>query len=318
MTVSRVLSDENHKVSEETRERVLKVVRELEYVPVAQPVTQSRHNETRTIGLVFDGTPFEGQWGLPTFVGFRDGAAKSAYDLLVLTRPVPEWMADRGELQFLDRRSDGLIFVAPHGHYQILEALVERGVPVVTCYTNDAPPQVPSIVIDNRDAMRQAVRCLHEKGHERILHLTNSVLERTDFKERREGYNEAMRDRNLEPAVMEIKEWPWTRAGEDLLEAVRKHRSTALVCYNDRSAILAWDALVESGLKVPQDISITGMDDLAVPAQRGLTSVHFSCEEVGRRAMETVVNLIQGEKTEFENCMVPVELVERASIAPPP
>ncbi len=319
MTVSRVLSDENHKVSEDTRVRVLKAVRELEYVPVAQPMTQSRNIATRVIGLHFMGSEFEGQWGQPTFLGFREAAKRLNYDLLVHTRTLPEWMADQEEMQFLDRRSDGLIFITPVGQYQILEMLAERKLPVVACYLDDVPSEIPVVVVDNQNAMRQVVECLHAKGHERILYLT-ADQQRSDFAARQKGYELAMIEKKLNPLSMQIdmSEWPYTQAGEALFKKIQEHKITAIACHNDHCATFAWDVAEENGLKVPQDLSITGMDDLPISAQRGLTSVYFSCEDVGRRALEIVVDLIQGKKCESPKFVVPVELVERSSVAPPP
>ena len=316
MTVSRVLNGNDSGFSNETRERVLKVVRELEYVPVAQPVTQSRNFETRVIGLHFVGTHFEGLWGQPTFFGFREAAQRLDYDLLVHTRARPDWMGDQEEMQFLDRRSDGLIFIAPNEQRQLLETLVKRKLPVVACYMGDVPPGVPWIVVDNRDAMAQAVQCLHEKGHERILHLT-ALPWRSDFQARAAGYEHAMQARGLEPVVLTMEQWPSPQVARYLVQTIKQHRITAVVGHNDASAIFAWDVAQANGLRVPEDLSVIGMDDLAKPAQRGLTSVHFSCEEVGRRALEAVVELIQGRDYHSEKCIVPVELVERSSVAPP-
>jgi len=317
MTVSRVLGDENHRVSRETRERVLKAVRELEYVPVAQPMTQSRKVETRVVGLVFIGTRFESQWGLPTFVGFREVAEERNYDMLVLTRTYREWMADQTEKLFLDRRTDGLVFVLPEGQNHILEALVKHGLPVVSCYLDDVPSGIPSIALDNAGAMQKAVEHVHAQGHERIMHLTQS--HRSDFQARRRGYETAMQQLQLEPQVLEIgAHSPWSEpAATELMESIKKYQPTALVCRNDDAAIFAWDVLQAHGFKIPEDLSIVGMDDLPKAMQRGLTSVEYSCEDAGRRALNAVINLIQGEKVEIERDVVPVQLVKRSSVVPP-
>src|SRR5690349_18607437 len=82
VTVSNVLRGRESRASEETRARVLEVVRELRYVPVAQPMTQSRHAQTHIIGLVFDHVEPEDFWGTHTFRGFRAGAMQHGYDLL--------------------------------------------------------------------------------------------------------------------------------------------------------------------------------------------------------------------------------------------
>jgi DNA-binding LacI/PurR family transcriptional regulator len=79
-----------------------------------------------------------------------------------------------------------------------------------------------------------------------------------------------------------------------------------------------WDIANEKGMRIPQDISLIGMDDLAESAQRGLTSIRYSCEEVGRLAVKVMVSLMQGGVTQLMNSVVPVELVPRSSVASPP
>lgn len=317
MTVSRVLSDRSDQVAEPTRQRVLEVVRELEYVPVPQPMVHSRHIETRILGLVFDGTPLEGQWGLPTFWGMREAATKHDYDLLTLLRVRPDWMIDKEELQFLDRRSDGFIFVAPQNRRQTLETLVRHQLPAVACFTTDVPSSVPTIVLDNFGALQKSVQHLISRGHQRILHLTTSH-QRSDFLERRRGYEQAMQTAGLEPLVLADNRLLTTGDADPFIEAVRRHRITAVACANDSWATYVLDAAQAKGLKIPEDLSVIGMDDLAEPAKRGLTSIRFSCEEIGRRAVEAIVDLKQGGDGKSVNPVVPVELVERSSVAPPP
>src|SRR5690349_20383217 len=102
MTVSNVIHGRSSKVSPETCERVLQAIRELEYTPVAQPAMQSRHVETRIIGLIFDSIEPEDYWGTMTFRGLRDAAKTHGYDLLTILRAPERWMLDREELNFLD------------------------------------------------------------------------------------------------------------------------------------------------------------------------------------------------------------------------
>lgn len=317
MTVSRVLSGSDRGFSAETRQKVLDVVRELEYVPVGQPMTQSRHIETRTLGLLFDGTHLQGQWGLPTFLGLREAAQEHDYDLLMMLRQRPDWMLDQEELQFLDRRNDGFIFIAPINRYQIMETLLKRQLPVVSCYTFDVPPGVPTVVLDNANAMGTAVRHVVERGHRRILHLSNGQ-QRSDFVAREQGYAGAMEAAGLEPLILPMNPGGPAESPKTLMETIRRHGTTAIVCANDNLATFAWDVLEAHGLKIPQDISITGMDDLADPARRGLTSIHFSCEELGREAIEALVSQLKGGNDRPLQTVIPMQLIERSSVAPPP
>src|SRR5687768_13962103 len=113
VTASNVVRGRYEQMSEETRERVLEAMRELNYAPIAQPTMQSRHVETRIIGLVFDNIEPEDYWGTLTFRGLRDAAQHHGYDLLTILRAPARWMPNPEELRFLDRRSDGFIFIVP-------------------------------------------------------------------------------------------------------------------------------------------------------------------------------------------------------------
>ncbi len=317
MTVSRVLNDRNgSSVAEETRQRVLQAVRELDYIPIAQPAMQSRHIETRIIGLVFDGTAFEGLWGLPTFLGLREAAIKHSYDLLTILRQTPEWALDQEELRFLDRRTDGLIFIVPNNRKKVFEALLREKIPAVSCFISDVPDGVPSVAIDNFGALQLATKHLLDCGHQRILHLTIKDT-RADFAERKAGYEQSMREAKLKPLVLSARNFSDEKFTAKFLQTLIRHRITALACASDGLALSAWDYVTANGLKVPDDLSIVGMDDLNKAAERGLTSIRFSCEEIGRKAFEAIMQLAQGGANPIGNSVVSVELVQRLSVAPP-
>jgi LacI family transcriptional regulator len=317
MTVSRVLNERNgSSVAEETRQRVLQAVRELDYIPVAQPAMQSRHIETRIIGLVFDGTEFEGLWGLPTFLGLREAAIKHGYDLLTILRQTPEWALDNEELRFLDRRTDGLIFIVPKHRDKVFKTLLREKIPVVSCFIDDVPRGVPSVTVDNFGAMQLATQHLIDHGHRQILHLTIGDM-RADFIERKNGYENTMLAAKLKPQVLSGSDFSDEKFTTKFLQKIRRHRITALACASDGLAVSAYDFAIAHNLKIPADLSIIGMDDLNRAAERGLSSIRFSCEEIGRKAFESIIQIIQGGETPIENSVVSVELVQRPSVAPP-
>lgn len=316
VTVSNVLRGRDGRASSATRARVLRSARALRYVPVAGPATQKRHVETRVLGLVFDGTPLDGLWGLPTFWGMREAAIKHDYDLLTMLRVRPDWMVDQEELQFLDRRSDGFIFIAPEKRFETLETLVEHKLPVVACFTNDVPAEVPAVMLDNVDAMRQATRHFIDNGHERILFLT-AQAGRSDFTERKQGFEETMNQARLAAKVLCVQDIPESARKKLIATMLKCEKITAVVCATDTLAYYVWDIAHDIGMRVPEDISLIGMDDLKASVGRGLTSIRYSCEEVGRRSIEAIVGLMRGGVAQSMNSIVPVELVERSSVAPP-
>ena len=316
MTVSNVMRGRNGIVAPETMERVLAAVRELGYAPVPQPTRQGRRVETRTIGLVFDLIEVEDIWGAPTYRGMRAAAKQLDYDLLTLLRERPDWMLDQTELQFLDRRSDGFIFAVPKERERVLETLVKHSIPVVSCFIDDVPTGVAAIVLDNADAMRQAVNHVFHLGHREIVHIAG-LEARTDFRHRRQGFEAAIRAAGLEPRVLQwkaMRDVSWLAELKPLLE---RKSVTAVICTDDSSAVHVLRLAQSMGLSVPQDLSIVGMDNQPEAANVGLTSIGFSCEEVGQKAVRAVVRMIEGEAPESCNCVVPVQLVERSSVAPP-
>lgn len=314
VTVSNVLRGRTGRASMATRSRVLKAAKTLRYAPVAGPATQKRHVETRVIGLIFDGAPLEGLWGMPAFWGMREAAVERDYDLLTMLRVRPDWMLDQEELQFLDRRSDGFIFIAPYNRYQMLEVLVSHQLPSVACFTTDVPESVPVIVLDDFGAMQQSVQHLIAHGHQRILHLTTD-FKRSDFAERQRGYEQTMRQAGLQPVVLADETLKTTNSADTFLRTIRQHRITAVACSSDGWAAYVLKVAQANGIRIPEDLSVVGMDDVAESEKYGLTSIRFSCEEMGRRAMEVIVDLIQGGDGKSVNRVIPVKLVERSSVA---
>lgn len=314
MTVSNVLRGNAARASEETRNRVLTIAAELEYVPVAQPMVQSRRIVTHIIGLVFDEMEIEQYWGGQVYRGLREGAAEFGYDLLIIVRDRHPWMDERGHLGFLDRRCDGMIFVTPKNRYETLKALAENELPVVTCFTGEVPPGVTLHALDNAGALKLAVERLVELGHERIAYLELSK-ERTDFTERLRGYMEAMA--LLSPGnerVISAEEG--STIWHDQVADAMAEGVTGFACSNDLLALHLMDFARSRGWRVPDDLSITGMDDIPEAGRRGLSTVKFSSAEVGRSAVESIARLICGEAAAPLK-VVPVEWVERDTVAAP-
>ena len=317
VTVSNVLRGRDGRASEATRERVLEAARVLRYAPVAQPTIQSRHIRTNIIGMVFDHIDVEDYWGTTTYCGLRDGAMERNFDLLTLLRARPDWMVDAEELSFLDRRSDGFIFILPRNRDAVLKVLVEHRIPVVTCYAHNAPKGVSTVDIDNADAMRQAVAHLTQNGHQRILHLAGPQ-QRDDFKERLAGFAKGAKENRAQPFTMPLLHPGDVSWEQKILPYIRRHKITAVACASDNLALELSHLARENGLDIPRQLSIIGMDDLPVAGERGLTTVRFSGAEVGRMAARTLIRRIDREEDQpfqSEHHIVPVHLVERNSVA---
>ncbi len=316
-TVSNVLLGRTGVVTPDKQRAVLDAVRELEYVPVRSAL-QNRHVPTRVFALSL-GTPRRVWWNIhaETYDGMCQSALEHGYDLLTLLRPDPDWALDRGEVQFLDRRSDGFVFASPviGASHATLETLVRHKIPTIVCYRRDVPDGVAWVDPDNRAAMFGAVEHLRSRGHTRIAHLTEESQPIFDTIQRRTHFADAMNALGLTGSA----DWVVAARYEETPSAVPALlalRPTAVVCLNDHLALELWDALEAHGLRVPEDVSLIGVDNSIEGARRGLTTMGFSYAEVGRLAIESLVCQIKGQSAAKCSHSIPVALVERASVRP--
>jgi DNA-binding LacI/PurR family transcriptional regulator len=334
MTVSRVVQGRRDLVKPDTYERVLAAMEELNYVPVRLTM-QNRHVPTNTIGLVPTyRAPTRSLIDSFTYAGICDRAAAHGFDIFTMLRPEAEWMANRSEMRFLDRRSDGFIFISPGcGEWtRALESLVEHEIPAVVCYRRDVPEGVAWVDPDNEAIIQLAVECLTRRGHSKIAYfatpnpgaadrdlLADLSGERAMFDDvaRRRCFTRTMRDAGHEEyceCFVEAARWP---LDVSVAQALFESGATGVVVGNDALAMQLWDVATAMGLRVPGELSIVSIDDHPGADYRGLTSVAFGYDEVGRLAVETWVKLNQG--TAATDCcrVVPVHLVERASVREP-
>lgn len=319
MTVSNVLRGRNDAMSPETRERVLEAVRTMNYVPV-QPVLQNRHVETRVIALVL-GRPEGIKWTIhsQTYEGMCSAALRHGYDLLTLLRPEPEWAFGRDDTLFLDRRSDGVIFATPghRGKAESFQMLLDNDIPTVVCYRRDVPDGIIWIDPDNEAIARAAITHLAELGHRHIAHLTDKQ-DLFDKWQRLHCFEREIARLGLRGSVVETEYSFSTRKPPmEALETIRRTGATAVWAFNDPLALDLWDAAQQTGCRVPEELSLVGVDNTPEARQRGLTSLGFTFVEVGMQAVEALVARLRGEEAADLCRVVPVQLFVRSSTAPP-
>ena len=336
MTVSRVLKGRKSRFSPETYERVMAAVRELNYVPTRSSF-QNRHVETNTIGYVPHNLDMpHNMIDSVTYEGMCLEARVHGYDLLTMLRDEADWMANREAVRFLDRRSDGFIFLSPRGGdwQEMLEVLIEQDVPVVVCYRRDVPQGASWVDPDNENIMRLAVRHLAEYGHERIALLTSAPgtsttgqTVRAEVPSPDAHYDDLERQGHFRAAVQEFYGSPdcgqivqiadkHLSPYNDSLEFLKGAGITAGIC-GDYLALSLWGLAERSGLRIPADFSLVGIDDQFPASHRGLTTVAFGYAQVGQSAIRAWVELKAGKPAADCSKVVPVQLIERDSVARP-
>ena len=176
-------------------------------------------------------------------------------------------------------------------------------------------------MIDHEEGIEQAILHLVALGHRRIAYISGKSDLRSS-KRRLEAFQRTMHQ--LFPDAPEMifsgnfKVEGGRRAASEILELESENLPTAIVCANDLTAIGAISELEANGLNVPQDISIVGFDDIAFAAltKPTLTTVHLPLNELGRRAVELLINSLEDLDKQGSEIRIPTNLIIRNSTAP--
>lgn len=315
-TVSRVLN--NHpSVRPETRERVLEAIAQLGY----RRNTAARALVTRrtgTIGVVSSGSALFGPTS--TLIAVEVAARDAGFFVSVAT--VARWEAHgvHGVLEHLMAQGvEGVVVIAAHD--EAIEAVQEfdAPVPVVMVGPKDLPDDRPSVAVDQYAGARLATAHLLGLGHRDVVHLAGPQ-DWLDARARIRGWQDELAAAGL-PAGTRI-EGDWTAGrgygvGRDL---VRQGAPTAVFAANDQLALGLLRAFAEGGVRVPQDVSVVGFDDVDGSAHffPPLTTVRQEFGELGRRCLELLLAAINGTVgVGGPGALVEPQLVVRGSSGPP-
>ena len=303
------------KVSDKRRARVLEAAARLQYRPnaMARGLASRR---TRTVGVLLNElhNPFYAE----IMDGIEESAAKHEYRVLIGTcgrRPGGEQAMIEA---FLELRADGIVLVGPRLATREIVAVAEA-TPVVVVARSVRSPLVDSITNDERIGARLVVGHLVELGHRLIAHVDGG--NGAGAGARRAGYRQAMREHGLEQCVRVIPgdytDIAGVRAASRLLDSGQL--PTAVFAANDFVAAGLIDRLEEAGLHVPADLSVVGCDNtyLAALHHMSLTTIDQPRPDMGKRAMEVLVERMEQGRTTPVHARVTPRLVVRDSTATP-
>lgn len=319
ITVSKVLRNHSD-ISPETRERVLKRMRELNYQPnrAARSLVTGR---SFTIGLVVPDLehPFFGEIAksIARTIRARD------YGLVIASSEEDPVLETREVENLLSRQIDALVLASTQTSAQsaVFERLAQAGVPYVLIDRRFPGLAANYVGVDDMEIGRIATEHLIGLGFRRIAHLRGPEVSTGTGRVR--GYREALAQHGIAVPLDYVVE---LQAGDDRsedhgLEATRRllqvqPRPEAVFCYNDEVAIGALRAIGEAGLDVPSDIAVIGVDNiryadlLRVP----LTSIDQKSYQIGERAAELALTLIDAKSpVKAREIILPIELVARHS-----
>jgi DNA-binding LacI/PurR family transcriptional regulator len=311
-TVSRVLNDHPN-VSPATRAGVIAAIRDLGYRPNAAARTLVT-GRTNVLGVVsFDTTLY----GPASMLYGIERAARPAYSVAITSLPA----FDRGSLleavdRFLGQAVEGIVVIAPETPAVAALGGLAADIPLVAVGCGTHAP-LPSVTIDNLGGAAQATRHLLDLGHQTVHHVAgpDSWL---DAQQRVEGWRAALRAAGAKEPELMRGDWS-ARSGYEIGHGLSQMPEvTAVLCANDPMALGLLRAFAERGRPVPAEVSVVGFDDVPEAAffLPPLTTVRQDFGELGRRAVQLLMERIVGGQPVQSVLPIAPDLVVRGSTAP--
>lgn len=317
-TVSNVIHGKTGRVSKATVEKINRILKEMEYVPSIS-ARMLANNRSGLIGVALgfmkkgNASSFEDPFVSAMLGNLEYQIREHGYYMMLVARHEQDDIMQ----QALGWNFDGMIAMALK-EKEIAELSERLGKPLVTI-DQYLPPElgVRSITMDDRGGAYQMSQYLIGKGHKKFLFLSDCDLGVDHY--RWLGVRQAMEEAGIEDFESRHIVIPWDpeqreKAYEEMLPFFKKQ--TALFFSSDYYALEASNFLQNRGIKVPEEISIAGFDDVtyATLARPKLTTVHQMVDGKARRAVEVLMHLIQDEPVQKDIPPLPTTLVERESV----
>lgn len=313
-TVSRVVNG-NPNVKPATRKKVLDVIKKLGYRPnaVARGLASKK---TTTIGVVIP--DISNAFYSEVTRGIEDIAAMYHYNIIISNSDLQL----NKELQLietlLEKQVDGLLFLGGQVTDEHREIFEHAHVPIVLTATRDEKRQMPSVLIDQKQAALDATSVLIQEGNKRIGLIGGPLTDMVKGYPRYLGYKEALTESgiDLDDSLIQIGDYRY-KSGYQCMQSLLEleERPTAVFVLSDEMAVGAMHAVQDSGLHVPQDISIVGFNSIPLSTQVRplLSTVGVPMYDIGAVAMRLLTKYINKEEVETNQVLLPYQMILRNS-----
>ncbi len=317
-TVSMVLND-NPRISRATHMHVQRIIDKVGYRPnrLAQSLS-SKYTQVIAIIIPALRHAFADAYFGEVISGVCDRAGKLGYKV-ILEQAKPDYIKSQQHVEIFERRYvDGVVCMGVNDRHHFLSEFADRRYPAMVVDNYFPQWGLDHVVCDYRAGTEQAMNYLLQLGHRKIG-LIYAAPEIRTARDKIEVYEEKLRANGQEPLATLRADGKFTEAGgAEAAEAIlaRHPDVTALFAANDKMAIGALHYLSRKRIKVPEQISIVGFDDMqqSAFANPSLTTVHLPLYEVGQLACERLVERIRGKPDRVAE-LLPTHLVVRESTA---
>lgn len=317
-TVSRVLNlDETLNVSEETRKRVMEVAEELNYITIKQ-----RKNRVKNynIGILYWYTELQ-ELNDPYFLSIRMAVEKKCNEEKVKFKPIDfQKIINEGTKEYKDL--DGILAIGIFEEREI--ALIEK-ISKNIIFVDSSPEEwkYDSVVVDFKYGVKKVLDYLLFLGHTKIGYLGGeSIPHNSNDSHRKVNYREKTFKEYMEALNLYKKEWVLKgrflpEDGYELMKEILSLEEvpTSVFIASDPMAIGAYKAIAEAGLRIPDDISIVGFDDICTAKflTPSLTTIKVYTDYMANIAVETLLERMKSERNMSKKIVLPVQLIIRDS-----
>lgn len=315
-TVSRCLNSPDQVINP-TRDRVLKAIQELGYAPNFGARTLAGKH-THTIGAIIP--TMENAVFARGIQAFQEELVRNGKTLLIASSAYDEALEEEQIRALVARGADALLLIGYHRSQQIYDFLDRRSVPILVAWSFDPKQRQTAIGFDNVNAMAELARLVIGHGHRNIACISAPIAANDRARGRVEGIRQAMSEAGLDADTLVLTQTPYgIENGEVALRETLAiaPATTAVMCVNDVLAIGALRAAKELGMRVPEDISVTGFDaiEIALLADPALTTVHVPHREMGRRAAKMLIEMVKNPAS-ISSVELPTDIRMQKSLGP--
>ncbi len=312
-TVSKALNDRPD-VSSATKRKIQEIAREQNFTPNAFGKSL-RSKISKNIGVVFTrdkypllNNPFFSR----VLEGIEAELALNNYNLVL--NIIPQNKTNDLPRIIRERHVDGIIMIGIFNDL-FIEKIIAAKIHVVQVDPKTDIADFSQVFIDNEHGAFIAVQYLIEAGHRRIGFIAGD-LKRLSFKQRLDGYLKALKHYGIQADDGLIRSGGVEEGYEHVKSLIQHEKPTAIFSANDLNALQGYNAVIDMNLKIPDDISIVGFDDIwsAKVVTPPLTTIRVYKEELGSIGVRTLLKTINGEIKKPINTIMPVKFVERQSV----
>ncbi|WXR61064.1 LacI family DNA-binding transcriptional regulator [Peptostreptococcaceae bacterium AGR-M142] len=312
-TVSKVINNKDERISLETKNRVLNIIKEQGYIPnrVASSMVTKK---TKTLGLIIPDitNPF-----FPELTrGVEDFAKENGYTLILCNSDNNLEKEDAYIDMLQEKMVDGIIFTASSKRDKISESLKKIKLPVISVDRDIKGLKVQGkIIVDNESGAYDGVNYMINRGYKKIYHITGPMISKPS-KDRYKGYIKAYQDNKMNPPKDHLLEKSYTSKWG--YEAVMKLLNSnvefdGIFCGNDLIALGAIKALHSKKIKIPKEVGVLGFDNIYMSSmiEPELTTVEQPKYKMGYEAARLLVKLIKKEIVKNNKYILKTKLIKR-------